>query len=452
MAPQKFVGSAGLRVLLAGHTAADLQAAQTLLQNEGALVTLSLNSNESAKLLQADRFDVAVVEVQASSGTGATDGLDFLDVTNIPTVVALDSRDAGTMVKAVELGAVDILQTPVAAQTGRLATLWQHTLRKLHKKSAADSDRSASTNATSGAGSTAAEAQECSEGDVLVKAILPDLFETALWEQHDLAGTSAMDGSSVDTPDTPDICHRLSQDLTDSQGLSSCYNPDFGPSHSGSSIAHDPMMKCHSISSALSPMLVPQGESQCEMFSLQPTFSECLSFVDGDSCEDARHSKKQKVEWTRDLHDRFVVAVEGLSVDKAVPSKILERMGPCSEGLTRQNIASHLQKYRNRKRSRHSMGFVAPFKSPSTSNLPPLLPAPASWSSPSPAWSPIPASGQYQAPCSWSAAPMQAQTNQNICFMISEVLSQPQSAAPLGLKLDTDAVLAQMSNTRLIQA
>ena len=55
-----------------------------------------------------------------------------------------------------------------------------------------------------------------------------------------------------------------------------------------------------------------------------------------------------QVEWTRELHDKFVSAVEALSVDKAVPSKILERMGTCSEGLTRQNIASHLQKYRNR--------------------------------------------------------------------------------------------------------
>ncbi len=55
-----------------------------------------------------------------------------------------------------------------------------------------------------------------------------------------------------------------------------------------------------------------------------------------------------QVEWTRELHDTFVTAVEALSVEKAVPSKILERMGSCSEGLTRQNIASHLQKYRNR--------------------------------------------------------------------------------------------------------
>ena len=55
-----------------------------------------------------------------------------------------------------------------------------------------------------------------------------------------------------------------------------------------------------------------------------------------------------QVEWTRELHDKFVSVVEALSVDKAVPSKILERMGSCSEGLTRQNVASHLQKYRNR--------------------------------------------------------------------------------------------------------
>ena len=109
-----------------------------------------------------------------------------------------------------QLGAVDILQTPVAAQTGRLATLWQHTLRKRHTKVAA-SGGSVSLNTSSGAGSTAAGGQECFEEDDLVKAILPDLFETELWAQHDLAGTSGLDGSSVDTPDTPDICHRLPQ-------------------------------------------------------------------------------------------------------------------------------------------------------------------------------------------------------------------------------------------------
>jgi len=49
------------------------------------------------------------------------------------------------------------------------------------------------------------------------------------------------------------------------------------------------------------------------------------------------------VDWTPELHRRFVQAVEQLGVDKAVPSRILEIMG--IDCLTRHNIASHLQVY-----------------------------------------------------------------------------------------------------------
>lgn len=48
-----------------------------------------------------------------------------------------------------------------------------------------------------------------------------------------------------------------------------------------------------------------------------------------------------QVDWTPELHRRFVQAVEQLGVDKAVPSRILELMG--IDSLTRHNIASHLQ-------------------------------------------------------------------------------------------------------------
>nr|XP_043623508.1 transcription activator GLK1-like [Erigeron canadensis] len=58
--------------------------------------------------------------------------------------------------------------------------------------------------------------------------------------------------------------------------------------------------------------------------------------------------RKVKVDWTPELHRRFVQAVEQLGVDKAVPSRILEIMGiGC---LTRHNIASHLQKYRSHRK------------------------------------------------------------------------------------------------------
>ena len=37
--------------------------------------------------------------------------------------------------------------------------------------------------------------------------------------------------------------------------------------------------------------------SECETnnFDLQPTFSECLEYIEGDPYEDSRQSKKQKV-------------------------------------------------------------------------------------------------------------------------------------------------------------
>ncbi|RLN25385.1 hypothetical protein C2845_PM07G40450 [Panicum miliaceum] len=58
--------------------------------------------------------------------------------------------------------------------------------------------------------------------------------------------------------------------------------------------------------------------------------------------------RKVKVDWTPELHRRFVQAVEQLGIDKAVPSRILEVMG--IDCLTRHNIASHLQKYRSHRK------------------------------------------------------------------------------------------------------
>lgn len=450
MAPH--AGTAGLKVLLAGASQLDLGEAQAFLSGEGAVVTISLSRCETAKLLQSTEYDVAVVEVEgALPAADAADRLQFLTDSNLPTVVALDFQDASSMVKAVELGAVDILQKPISSQTGRLGTLWQHTLRK-RNSAATLNGNSESQNTSSGAGSTVAEPTVCTAGDDLVKAVLPDLFEADIWDEQNTTGTSGEHGSSVDTPETPSITHHLRQDiqdLTSGQSLLSSYHTDFGSVHSGSGL-HDHMVKAHSVNSALSPVLVPQVVgADCDISNYEPTFSECLDFFEGDPFEDTRQSKKQKVEWTRELHDKFVGAVEALSVDKAVPSKILERMGSCSEGLTRQNIASHLQKYRNRKRSRQSQGFVTPFRG--SAHLPPLLPAPAlgAWGS---TWPSYTSQGQQCAgpyACSQAAA---APITPNIALTISEMLTHPQGAPPLGLKLDTAAVLAQMSNTRLIQA
>ncbi|XP_074296536.1 two-component response regulator ORR24-like [Silene latifolia] len=61
---------------------------------------------------------------------------------------------------------------------------------------------------------------------------------------------------------------------------------------------------------------------------------------------DPSSSKKARVVWTIELHQKFVKAVNqiGIDSDKVGPKKILDLMNV--PWLTRENVASHLQKYR----------------------------------------------------------------------------------------------------------
>ncbi|XP_071742092.1 two-component response regulator ORR23-like [Rutidosis leptorrhynchoides] len=54
--------------------------------------------------------------------------------------------------------------------------------------------------------------------------------------------------------------------------------------------------------------------------------------------------KKSRVVWNPEMHQKFLDAVAQLGHDKAFPKKIVELMNV--PGLTRENVASHLQKYR----------------------------------------------------------------------------------------------------------
>lgn len=54
--------------------------------------------------------------------------------------------------------------------------------------------------------------------------------------------------------------------------------------------------------------------------------------------------KRARLVWTPQLHKRFVEAVGHLGIKNAVPKTIMQLMNV--EGLTRENVASHLQKYR----------------------------------------------------------------------------------------------------------
>uniref|UniRef100_A0A0R0HRH5 Response regulatory domain-containing protein n=1 Tax=Glycine max TaxID=3847 RepID=A0A0R0HRH5_SOYBN len=62
--------------------------------------------------------------------------------------------------------------------------------------------------------------------------------------------------------------------------------------------------------------------------------------------EEHSNQKKPRLVWDVELHRKFLVVVNDLGIDSefAFPKRILDLMN--GEGLTRENVASHLQKYK----------------------------------------------------------------------------------------------------------
>ncbi|PIN08797.1 hypothetical protein CDL12_18616 [Handroanthus impetiginosus] len=92
-----------------------------------------------------------------------------------------------------------------------------------------------------------------------------------------------------------------------------------------------------------------------------------------DEKDDTSTLKKPRVVWSVELHQQFVTAVNQLGIDKAVPKKILELMNV--PGLTRENVASHLQKYRlylRRLSGQHQNGVGNSFIGPADAAFGPM--------------------------------------------------------------------------------
>ncbi|XP_031399814.1 transcription factor LUX-like [Punica granatum] len=75
----------------------------------------------------------------------------------------------------------------------------------------------------------------------------------------------------------------------------------------------------------------------------------------------ARTLKRPRLVWTPQLHKRFVDVVAHLGIKNAVPKTIMQLMNV--EGLTRENVASHLQKYRLYLKRMHGLSNEGPSSS-----------------------------------------------------------------------------------------
>jgi len=72
--------------------------------------------------------------------------------------------------------------------------------------------------------------------------------------------------------------------------------------------------------------------------------SASLGGMEGVDDDSAQATKRPRLVWTPPLHKRFVDAVSHLGNKSAVPKTIMQLMNV--DGLSRENVASHLQKYR----------------------------------------------------------------------------------------------------------
>ncbi|XP_076951985.1 two-component response regulator ORR21-like [Bidens hawaiensis] len=89
---------------------------------------------------------------------------------------------------------------------------------------------------------------------------------------------------------------------------------------------------------------------------------------DADCTDDVRIMRKKIcVEWTDELHEKFLLAVHQLGEGRCFPKKILELMDV--PGLTRMQVASHLQKCR--KENVNFYGKKTPQNHASPSNISP---------------------------------------------------------------------------------
>lgn len=92
-----------------------------------------------------------------------------------------------------------------------------------------------------------------------------------------------------------------------------------------------------------------------------------------DDIGDHSSTKKHRVVWSVDLHQKFVKAVNQIGFDKVGPKKILDLMNV--PWLTRENVASHLQKYRlYLSRLQKENDLKASFGGTKPSDLPPKEP------------------------------------------------------------------------------
>ncbi|TKY70733.1 Two-component response regulator APRR2 [Spatholobus suberectus] len=335
----------GLRVLLLEGDSSSAAEIREQLEAMDYNVSTFYNENEALSAISSspEGFHVAIVEVSTSSSLG---GFKFLEnAKDLPTIMTSKNQCLNTMMKCISLGAVEFLSKPLSED--KLKNIWQHVVHKAFN----------------------AGANVLSESLKPVKESVESMLQLQTDNDNDHEQSAVCD--KYPAPSTPQLKQgtRLLDD-GDCHEQTNCSTEKESGEHDGECKFVE--TSCDNLNAESYPQprepektLIKEEEDFANgskgesAVSLNPHNKKFLSNADGntslnktgvlnDSCEIKANRRKMKVDWTPELHKKFVKAVEQLGIDQAIPSRILEIMKV--EGLTRHNVASHLQKYRIHKR------------------------------------------------------------------------------------------------------
>ncbi|KAF3449486.1 hypothetical protein FNV43_RR10214 [Rhamnella rubrinervis] len=356
----------GLKVLVVDGDCSSAAELRSKLEAMDYLVFTFCNETEalSAFSSKPENFHVAIVEVDTSNEDGS---FKFLETAkDLPTIMTSNAHCLSTMMKCIALGAVEFLRKPLSED--KLRDIWQHVVHKAFN---------------AGGGIHSQPPKPVKDSAVSMHDLKPENEESddkismekeTLYEVQENDAEQSPRSDKYPAPSTPQLKQgtRLLDD-GDCQDQTNCSTEKENGEQDGESKSVETTCCNTMVEGALTSQpeipaktMVKEEEdsaegskSESDMFSLQhneggfnniSSGAENPSKVSGfnNSYRPKSSRKKMKVDWTPELHKKFVQAVEHLGVDQAIPSRILELMKV--EGLTRHNVASHLQKYRMHKR------------------------------------------------------------------------------------------------------
>ncbi|CAN7081177.1 unnamed protein product [Brassica oleracea var. botrytis] len=333
----------GLRVLLLDGGRDGISAAETRskLDSMDYIVTTFYDESEalSAVVKSPESFHIAIVEVNTSA---EDESFKYLEAAKglLPTIMISDDHCIATTMKCIALGAVEFLQKPLSPE--KLKNIWQHVVHKAFN-----------------------------DGGASVSESLKPIKDSVVSMLN--VDTNMTIDDKDPAPSTPQL--RQVSRLLDQENRNCSVENVNSPTEKENTEDHDiGESKSVDTTNHEDNVIVKEekGDGEKEEEQGQTEEQKQEEGETGDSVnfhkkEDETNkpinkssgnknlssnkaSRKKVVDWTQELHKKFVQAVEQLGVDQAIPSRILELMKV--DGLTRHNVASHLQqKFRMHRRN-----------------------------------------------------------------------------------------------------